>query len=118
MSRFIATRAIRGANRIVQEAEDLLAREEYDAVISDVRLSHPNGEEGLEIARLVKSRRPTTKVVLITAYGSSEMEDRMSALGADFYFEKPVSIEELRSALEGEAASAGFSLRSEERRKK
>ena len=86
-------------------AEALLAREAYDGVISDVRLSPPNGEEGLEIARLARSRRSTSKVVLMTVDRSPELEATMSALGVDSCFEKPVPIEVLRRALNGKGAT-------------
>ena len=87
------------------EAEELLERQAYDSVIADIRLSGSDSEEGLAIAGTVKRRRPSTKVILITAYGSPETEDRIAELGVDSYFEKPVPVELLRDALKGNGVS-------------
>jgi len=57
------------------------------------------GKEGLDILRYVKEHNPQTKVILITGYGSPELGKKAITLGADFYFEKPVSTFILRDAL-------------------
>jgi len=77
----------------------LIDENEYDAVISDIRLTGVFGEEGLDILRYVKEHKPQTKVILITGYGTPEIEEKAFALGADFYFEKPVSHFILKDAL-------------------
>jgi YesN/AraC family two-component response regulator len=57
------------------------------------------GEEGLDILRHVKEHKPQIKVILVTGYGSSELGKKTIALGAEFYFEKPVSHFILKDAL-------------------
>jgi hypothetical protein len=43
--------------------------------------------EGLHIVRLVHERSPETRIVILTAYGSSEIEDEARLLGADAFCE-------------------------------
>ena len=81
------------------EALAMIDKNEYDAVIADVRLTGVYGEEGLDILRYVKEHKPQTRVILITGYGSPEIEKKAILLGADFYFEKPVSYFVLKDAL-------------------
>jgi len=88
----------------IEEVRTLLRRHPYDAVIADLRLTGANGQEGLDIIRFVKERRPVTKVILMTAYGNTEVRLKASFLGADLYLEKPVSIEVIRKSLANFAA--------------
>jgi DNA-binding NtrC family response regulator len=81
------------------EALAMIDENEYDAVITDVRLTGVFGEEGLDILKYVKEHKPQTKVILITGYGTSEIKKKAILLGADFYFEKPVSHFILKDAL-------------------
>jgi DNA-binding NtrC family response regulator len=83
----------------IAEAENLLKKNIYDAVIADLRLTGANGEEGLEIIKYVKEFHSQTNVILVTGYGSSAVMEKAQALGAAFYFEKPVSSEILKNAL-------------------
>jgi DNA-binding NtrC family response regulator len=83
----------------IEYAKELVDERAYDAVIADLRLSGFAGEEGLEIIRYVKERRPETQVILITAYGNQEVMKRAYNLGAAFYFEKPVSTNVIKNAL-------------------
>jgi len=80
-------------------AEALLNQNKYDAAIVDLRLTGVIGEEGLEIIKYIKEITPQTHVILVTGYGSPDVMAKTQALGAAFYFEKPVSGETLRNAL-------------------
>jgi YesN/AraC family two-component response regulator len=77
--------------------EDALEKLEdgfYDLVITDIAMP---GIDGLELLSIIKYRTPETKVVMITAYGTDEREDRAYKIGADKYIEKPFDISELRN---------------------
>lgn len=90
--------AVDGAESI-EYAKALLDERSYDAVIADLRLSGLHGEEGLEIIRHIKNRRPETAVILVTAHGNQDVMNKAYNLGAAFYFEKPVSTNILKDAL-------------------
>lgn len=81
------------------EAENFLCKNFYDAAIVDLRLTGVTGEEGLEIIKYIKEFSAQTHVILVTGYGSPKVMEKAQALGAAFYFEKPVSGDTLRNAL-------------------
>lgn len=81
------------------EAENLLKRNIYYAAIVDLRLTGVTGEEGLEIIKYIKEYSNQTHVILVTGYGSPKVMEKAQALGAAFYFEKPISRDTLKNAL-------------------
>jgi two-component system response regulator AtoC len=64
----------------------LLAAQEFDVVVSDVRMP---GADGFEVLRAVKSRHPDTEVVMMTGYAT--VPDAVEAMraGAFDYLQKP-----------------------------
>ena len=83
----------------LDEAMQLLEQERYDAVVADIRLGGALSREGLKILEHVKTHLPTTKVLIMTGYGSTDTVRDAVRLGADRYMEKPVSYRLLSEAL-------------------
>ena len=81
------------------EALEKMRNEEYDLVVTDIRMP---GMDGLELAETVKARRPWTPVVIVTGYGSVADEARAKAAGVKAFLHKPLSPE----MIEGSAAEA------------
>lgn len=79
----------------IEDAKRKIKQYIYDVVIADLRLSGTMDKEGYEIIRYTKEISPKSTIALITAYGNSGIEQQARKLGADFYFEKPVSINNL-----------------------
>ena len=79
----------------IEEAEEALDRYQFDLVIADIRLSGVYGIEGLELLSYVKKVSPDTKVIVMTAYGSEDLQVSAYKRGAYHYFEKPVDMGEL-----------------------
>ena len=71
------------------DAELLLQQQEYDAVISDLRLGGQGDTEGLTILQQVHASSPGTTTILITGYGSPETRQAITGIGG-LYLEKPV----------------------------
>jgi CheY-like chemotaxis protein len=97
-----AVAAISGeaALRVVEERP-------VDVVLTDVRLP---GIDGLEVVRQVIARRPGTRIVVMTAYGSEEVRSRALRDGAVRFIEKPVDLGRLRQLiLEIGTAPVGWS---------
>jgi DNA-binding response OmpR family regulator len=69
----------RARNR--REAEDLLAGEPYALAIIDLRLGVSEPRGGLSLVRRVRERSPGARVILLTAYGSPEIEAELAGLG-------------------------------------
>lgn len=81
--------------RELEEAEALLAHRAYDIVIADLRLTGSSGREGLEVVRFLRERSPQSPIVLLTAYGSPEIELEAAELGANAFLQKPKPLAEL-----------------------
>ena len=79
----------------LEHAEAALQRNTFDAVIADVRMSGMLGVEGLELLTYIKRYWPQTRVIVMTAHGSDEVQQDAKERGADHYFTKPVDIHDL-----------------------
>jgi DNA-binding NtrC family response regulator len=75
-----------------QEGLQLVQKQSFDIVISDLRLP---GADGLEILQMCKQRHPRTEVIMITAHGSVDTAVEAMKLGAYDYITKPFQMEEL-----------------------
>lgn len=69
-----------------EDALNKLSKEDFDLLISDVRLPDINGIDVLKEARIIK---PKTDVVIITGYPTLEDARNSTSLGAAEYIEKP-----------------------------
>jgi CheY-like chemotaxis protein len=87
--------------REMEEAEALLSHVKYDLVFLDLRLTGSGGTEGLEIIRFVRERNPWTPVALLTAYGSSDVEEEARRRGADLVLQKPKPLPEVAQVVLG-----------------
>lgn len=67
----------------------------YDLIVTDLRLP---GIDGLELIDRLSTFHPTPRVILITAYGSDEIEREAYRRRAQ-YFAKPFSIDEFIQAV-------------------
>jgi DNA-binding response OmpR family regulator len=83
-----------------EQAEALLAEHAYDAMIVDLGLTTGKGPDGLEIVRLGRRICPKARIVVLTAFGSAEMETEARSRGADVFLQKPRPLPEIRRALE------------------
>jgi two-component system alkaline phosphatase synthesis response regulator PhoP len=79
------------------EGLEMAVRQPYDLLLLDLVLP---GRQGLEILREVRTTRPTTPVIILSARG--EEDDRVAGLrlGADDYVVKPFSVKELLARVE------------------
>jgi len=69
-----------------QQALARLATEEFDVVLTDVRMP---GADGFDVLRTVKGHRPATAVIVMTAYASIEAAVEAIKRGAYDYIRKP-----------------------------
>ena len=76
-----------------QQALEMLAKDKFNLVISDVNMP---GSDGFELLRLIKKQFPDLVVILITGYGSISRAVEAIKLGAHDYLTKPIIDAELR----------------------
>ncbi len=90
MGQFFASAGYRvDSAQALDEALGLMTTGRYDLVISDLRLSGTQSEEGLLLADFVRRFAPETRVVLLTAFATQEITDRARELGVDLVLPKP-----------------------------
>lgn len=87
--------------RELEEAEALLANLRYDIVVADLRLTGVHGAEGLEVIAYVREHCPWTRTILLTAYGSPEIEAEAKSRGVDAVIRKPKPLPDLAQVVLG-----------------
>jgi two-component system, NtrC family, response regulator AtoC len=79
-----------------EEGLALFADANPDAVLLDFALP---GIDGLDVLKAIKSTRPTTAVILMTAQGHAGLAAQALGSGAADYLTKPVRLSDLRVRL-------------------
>ncbi len=79
-----------------EEALRHIAGQTFDLVISDLLMP---GLDGLELLRRVRVVSPTTRLMLITAYGTPQVAERARLLDSCRYLTKPLVLDELTAAI-------------------
>ncbi|MGZ8474402.1 MAG: sigma-54-dependent transcriptional regulator, partial [Candidatus Deferrimicrobiaceae bacterium] len=96
--RFTMTDALEGAGFAVTGADDgveairRLRGEQFDVVVTDLRLP---GKDGMEVLREARGKNPPPSVVVMTGYGSVESAVAAMKSGAEDYLTKPFPVEAL-----------------------
>jgi len=85
----------------IEEAEKLLGATNYKVVIQDLRLTITKNHDGLDMIRLVRKHNPQARIVVLTAYGSSEIEDEARRCGADAFLRKPKPLSQVAQVVQG-----------------
>lgn len=74
------------------KAIELIEKEKVDCVILDLKMP---GIDGIQVLKEIKARRPDTKVIMITAYGTIQNAVEAMKIGATDYITKPFDPEEI-----------------------
>lgn len=85
----------------LEEAEKLLDSTDYKVVIQDLRLTMTSKHDGLEMIRLIREHNPQTRIIVLTAYGSAEIEDEARRCGADAFLRKPKPLSQVAQVVQG-----------------
>jgi len=87
--------------REMEEAEKLVESTEYRVIIQDLRLGTTRNPDGLNIIKIAHQRYPETRIIVLTAYGSVEMEDEARLCGADAFLRKPKPLSQVAQVVQG-----------------
>ena len=85
------------ATRSSEEALDLLKRESFDLVVSDVVMP---GLHGIQLLDAARQLNPAIKVLFVTGYANREIVKEGFDKGACGFLEKPFSLKEFWSAVQ------------------
>jgi two-component system, response regulator, stage 0 sporulation protein F len=78
-------------------ALEWIRQQHFDVVITDYLMS---GMDGLQLMEIIHSISPDTRVILMTAYGSNELEEEARRLQAYRYLSKPLEIHAFRQMVQ------------------
>jgi DNA-binding NtrC family response regulator len=79
-----------------QKAIDRLAEENFDIVVTDIKMKGP---DGLDILHFVKQQSPATHVVIITGFATVDSAKAAMKSGAVDFIAKPFKIRQLRDLI-------------------
>ncbi|MGB6501546.1 MAG: response regulator [Thermoplasmata archaeon] len=97
----------------VAKALESLEHDEFDAVLSDLKMPR---QSGLDLLREVRARWPRTFVVMITGFATVETALESMKLGAFDYVRKPFRIDQVRETLRLVAQEREFEAPTEAQR--
>ena len=97
----------------VAKAVEALEHDEFDVVLTDLKMPR---QGGLDLLREVRARWPRTIVVMITGFATVETALEAMKLGAFDYVRKPFQAEQLRTTLQLVAQEREFEAPGEARR--
>jgi CheY-like chemotaxis protein len=79
-----------------KEALAVLEKNSIDVVVTDIRMPDING---LDLLSWIREKYPSTKVIIMTAYGSTEVQKEATRRGSFYYIEKPFEISDIRTLI-------------------
>ncbi len=78
------------------EAFQKIAREDFDVIITDIRMP---GLTGLDILPKLKKMQPEAFILVLSAFGNSTVKQKALRRGAQAFLGKPVQLHHLRNLL-------------------
>ncbi len=97
------------ARAMTRRGYDVRLAHDYDSAVAEARADSPElaaldlrmpGKNGLELLKTLLEIDPTTKVVMLTGYGSIATAIQAVRLGAVHYVSKPADADEILAAFE------------------
>jgi DNA-binding NtrC family response regulator len=79
------------------EVAELLTKERFDLIITDLKMP---GMDGMELLELAKKHDKDALILMVTAFGSMESAEEAVAKGAFDYISKPFRKEQLLLAID------------------
>jgi DNA-binding NtrC family response regulator len=87
--------------RELEEAERLVETTDYQVVIQDLRLGPDQKPDGLEMVKFIRTQNPNTRIIVLTAYGTPEMEREALRCGANAFLRKPKPLSHVAQVIQG-----------------
>lgn len=97
--------------RDLDDAEKLIQSTDYKVVIQDLRLGVNKSADGLQIIKMLHEFQPDARIIVLTAYGSAEMEDEALRCGADAFLRKPKPLSQVAQVVQGLLESPKHAMR-------
>ncbi len=94
------------------DAKRFFTEEEFDLVITDLRMDTPN--DGMELLHFVRRARPQTEVIVVTAHGDVPTSVQAIKNGAYDFIQKPLDLEVIRTQVRRAAEKIALSKKNQE----
>ena len=78
-------------------ALDQIALQDYDAIVTDIKMP---GIDGLALLAEIRTRRPETPILMITGHGEYELSVRALRSGAYDFIQKPIDRDHFVASLD------------------
>ena len=91
----------------VREALNILKIMNVDLLVTDLKLPEA---DGFQLMAAVSRTHPHLPVIVMTAFGTPEIEARLSQMSAMHYLEKPLDFDELTQTIESALSSESHSF--------
>jgi len=85
-----------------QKAVDVLKSAKIDLVVTDLKMPRM---DGFELLAHMSHHHPDVPAIVMTAFGTPQIEDRLRAMGTVQYIEKPLNLNELAARILEELAA-------------
>lgn len=79
-----------------EQAAELVKNEEYDLIITDIRMAPV---DGMEILKIAHDTHPSTPVIVISAFTSDQTVQQSYDLGSMIYIKKPFKVQQVLNAV-------------------
>jgi len=79
----------------IDDATTLLNTSRYAVVIADLDLSGTHNLDGFEVIKMVREQFSETRIIVLTAYGSAEIEAAARDYGVIVFLHKPKPLSEV-----------------------
>ena len=94
-----------------EQAIELIQQQDYDIVLTDIKMERM---DGLELLKRTKDVSPRTSVVMMTAFGSEALAVEAMRAGAEDYLKKPfTNIDEVRLRIKNIVEKRGLASENE-----
>ena len=80
-----------------ESALELLKEHPYDLLLTDYLMP---GINGLELMQQAKKIYPEIKGIIFSGFAEKDMPEKFLALGADYFFHKPINTRELLNCIQ------------------
>jgi DNA-binding NtrC family response regulator len=78
------------------EAINYLNEKKYDILVTDLKMSSP---DGMQVLKIAKQKQPEIKVVVITGFATNQTAETARQIGADEFIAKPFKLRHLKKIL-------------------
>jgi DNA-binding response OmpR family regulator len=79
----------------LDDAIKALNTSRYAVVIADLDLGGTHGLEGFDVIKMIQAQFPETRIIVLTAYGSAEIESAARDCGVSAFLHKPKPLSEV-----------------------